>query len=484
MAKTYTVTISDKKKALKKQRRGKTLRVFATILVMVGILAACGYYLRKYVTSCEGDNCLPIFKPLLNTIQPKLDQTDGLTNVLIVGLDTRENNAGLMNTDTIIIATIDHNNKTVVLTSIPRDFWVRYKLPNGNYASSKINGAYANGEWYQKGKGVETLQGVVEEILDVEIHYYVKITLRGFIDTVDTIGGIDIDIPEYYKDAYPYEELPKELQETCADFYHGGHYCIFEFQEGVEHMDGLRALIYARCRLLSPKGDFDRAERQQRVIDAVKEEVLSSDTLLDPSKLWDLYNIVKENVENSSFTINDIRAVLNLRNEINPDEIGHVVIDPYLGHTSGKYVHRPYDYPSRGYYIEARDKTYEDIQELLEYIRKYPRIYNEEVRISIYNATEESKLETDWTEEIEKDHPLFFFVNTNRIIQNPLNQYEGISIYKFTEDDKPATEEYLKQFFGVNEIITDADDGTKALAGEDFVVVIGIQDSLNYEGNL
>lgn len=475
MSKTYTITIRNKR--LERARKGpkKTVRVLIAFVLIAAVIGVSGYFLRKYATSCEGDSCNPVLDSLFNTIEPKLKQENGLTNVLIVGVDTREKNSGLMNTDTIIIATIDHNNKTAILTSIPRDLWVKYKLPNGNYASSKINSAYANGEWQQKGKGIESLQGVVEEITGEPIHYYVKVTLRGFIDTVNTLGGIDIEIPEYYKDAYPATELPEELEDECVPFYHDGKYCLFEFEKGMQHLDGQRALIYARCRLLSPRGDFDRAERQQRVINAVKEKVLSSETLLDPTKLWELFKIVQENVETSTFTINDIRAVLNLRNEIDPDKIGNVVIDPYLGHAPNKYVYRPTDNPGRGYYIETRDKTYEDIRELLAYIRKYPVIYNEAATISIYNATGKNTLGTDWSKEIEKDHPLFTFVNTNRIIKNVNNQYQGITIYKFTEEEKPATEEYLKQFFGVSEIITDPTDGTKALAGEDFVIVIGTE---------
>jgi hypothetical protein len=285
---------------------------------------------------------------------------------------------------------------------------------------------------------------------------------------------------EYYKDAYPASELPSEYQDECVPFYHGGKYCLFEFFEGTEHMDGQRALIYARCRLLSQRGDFDRAIRQQRVIDSVKDKIFSSETFLNPQKIWDIYNIIKENVETSTFSINDIRAGINLKDKVNTDEVGRVVLDPYLGNTLGKYIHRPVDNPSMGYYIIAYDQTYTDIQELLRNIRKYPAIYNEATSISIYNATGVTKLERDWPSEIEEDNPLFNIVQTNKIIQNTTDQYNGIVIYKFTEEEKPASEEYLKEFFNVDEVTSEAPTGLKNFHGEDYVIVVGTEISTAY----
>lgn len=475
MSRTYSVTIENGKKRRKRKKKSSRKVSFALIIIFIALIIG-GYFLYTFITTCEGDGCNPILRPIAATIEPKLKQDGDLTNILVVGVDTRGGNSGLMNTDTIMILTVDYNNKTVIMTSIPRDLWVRYTLPNGNYASSKINSAYANGEWQEEGKGIETLTGVVEDIVGEPIHYYATVTLEGFIEIIDTIGGIDVEVPEYYKDAYPASELPIELQATCVPFYHDGKYCLFDFQKGMEHMDGQRALIYARCRLLSPKGDFDRAERQQRVIDTVKEKVFSSETLLDPQKIWEIYNIIQDNIDSSTFTINDIRAALNLKDKINTSEIGHVVLDPYFGNVPGKYIHRPTDNLARGYYIVAYDQTYESIRELFVYIRKYPVLYNEAPTISIYNATGNYNLETDWSQDLEDENPLVIVRQSNKVVNNLDNQYTGISIYKFTETDKPATEEYLKQFFNVDGIIVDITDGTKVFGGEDYIVVIGSEE--------
>jgi LCP family protein required for cell wall assembly len=480
MSRTYNVSLQQNKKPLAKEHKKKfPYKILLGFLIIIAVLGGGAYYLKKYAASCTDGSCTlinnPIVKPIVNTIEPKLDEQDGLTNILIVGIDTRGPKSGLMNTDTMIIVTVDHTNKTVVMTSFPRDLWATYKLPNGHTTSSKLNSAYASG--YVVGgedKAFPTLIGALETITGLKINYYGKITLEGFVQLIDTLGGVDIDVPSYYKDAYPKSELPDDLQKQCKPYYHDGIYCLFEFQKGEQHLDAEHALIYARMRLMSPLGDFDRAARQQRVIESVKKKVFSSDTLLDPVKLWDIFNIVKNNVETSTFDVNDIRAALNLRKEVNTDEIGHVVLDPYFGNNPGKYIYRPTDpaFAGRGYFIIARDTTYKEIQTKLEYIRKYPGIYNEGSMISIYNATGTNKLETDYAKEIDTENPLFIFKFTNKVIADPTGKYTGISILKVTKEDKPATEKYLKEYFKVDEIITTMPEGLKA-SGEDYIIMIG-----------
>lgn len=480
MSKTYSVKINskDKRSSRKKfeDRNNKSSRkkVLFTLLFIFLVIATGGFFLYKYASECEGDECGAFIKPIAATINPKLKRSEqGLTNMLLVGLDTRESNSGLLNTDTIILLTVDHKNQSTVMTSIPRDLWVTYTLPNGNVSSSKINSVYASGEYVEEGKGIETLTNVVENITGTEVHYYAKVTLKGFIEVVDRIGGVDIEVEEFYRDGYPDTELPPEMLAECVPYYHDGRYCIFTFEEGQNHLDGQMALIYSRMRILSPQGDFDRARRQQQVIEAVKDKILSTETFLDPGKLWDLYNILKDNIETSRITINDIRAALNLKDQINTEEIANVVLDPNLGNVPGKYIYRPTDFPDRGYYIEAKDKTYTQIQTLLENIRKFPGIYNEQPTISLYNATGNPVLEKDWMIELDEKNPIFQIRDLNRVIPNTQNQYEDVRIYKFTEEEKPESEEYLKEFFGVKEIINEFDDGTSNFRGEDYIVVVG-----------
>jgi LCP family protein required for cell wall assembly len=478
MESKYTVKVTNKE--IKKAKRNSLKILLCFIFIFITLIIG-GYFFRNYVTSCEGTHCNPFIQPFINTIEPNLDQDNGLTNILLVGIDTRENNQGLMNTDTIIIVTIDYANRTIILTSIPRDFWVRYDLPNGNVTSSKVNSVYASGEWQEEGEGINTLKGAVEDIIGEPIHYHAKVTLQGFIEAIDTIGGIDIEITEYYKDAYPASELPYDMQESCAPYYHDGKYCIFTLEEGMHHLDGQMSLIYARSRILSPTGDFDRARRQQQVITAVKNKILSTETLLDPGKILDLLQILEKNVEMSTFNINDIRAALSLKDKMKTDEVGTVVLDPYFGNKLGKYIYVPPYNPNRGYHIMARDQTYEQIQGLLVEIRENPVIYKEAPTLSFYNATGNYYFLKDWSSELEEKTQLINIYDTARYYVNDQCEYDGINIYYFGEEPKPATEEFLKNLYQVEYIISNPGDGTKNLRGEDFVVVIGTEEEASSE---
>jgi len=470
MTRNYTVTIKNAKN--KKKSSKKKLFIFIGIIIILVVGFGYGYTkLKKYAQSCQGDECNPLLRPLVNTIDPKLDKNeDGTTNILLIGVDTRENNKGLMNTDTMIILTIDHNNKTSMMTSIPRDLWVKYTLPNVNSTSSKVNSVYAFAEAQQQGKGIDTLKEVVFKITGFEINYYVKVTLKGFVEAIDTIEGIDIYLENTYKDIYPKDELPDDFQQNCILKYNDGAFCMYTYPAGDNHLTGQYALIYARMRMWT--SDFDRARRQQEVINATKKKILSTETLLDPTKLWDMYNIVKEYVETSPFSINDIRAAINLKDSIDTENTASVVLDPNFGNYAGEFIIRGTN-PNLGYYIEAKDLSYESIKNYLAEIRKNPKTYNERPVVSIYNATGNTELEEDYKQKLIDDNSFITVVEANKIIPNDLEIHTGIKIYKLTGEEMPASSYYLKEFFDIDEILTEVPEDIKALKKEQFIIVIG-----------
>jgi len=115
----------------------------------------------------------------------------------------------------------------------------------------------------------------VEHTLGINIRYYVVIDFEGFKEVIDALGGVDVDVPTYLRDElYSESELP-------------GDYDPQEFEPGVQHMDGSRALAYARIRRGS--SDLDRIQRQQRVIFAVMDKALSLDVLGNALDLWKQY---------------------------------------------------------------------------------------------------------------------------------------------------------------------------------------------------
>jgi LCP family protein required for cell wall assembly len=175
-------------------------------------------------------------------------------NILVMGLDYRDwEGGGPSRTDTMILTTIDPVTRSAGIFSIPRDLWV--DIPGFGYG--KINTAYYLGELYQvDGGGPALAIQTVEKLLGVEINYYAQVDFNAFVEFVDLIGGIDVEVPESLR----IDPLgPKNT---------------IYLDPGLQHLDGEQALAYARNRD-TIGSDFDRAKRQQQVIMAIRDQVIN-----------------------------------------------------------------------------------------------------------------------------------------------------------------------------------------------------------------
>ncbi|MBA3874675.1 MAG: LCP family protein, partial [Anaerolineae bacterium] len=177
--------------------------------------------------------------------------------VLIVGLDRRPGETGLAyRTDTMMLVSIDPTTKTLGILSIPRDLFV--SIP-GYSEPQRINTPMVLGELQRPGYGPDLMQQTVQYNFGIRVHDYVAIDFNTFITIVDAVGGIDLDVPYAISDtSYP-------------DMNYG--YDPFYIKAGLQHLDGKTALKYARTR--HGDSDFNRAERQQAVLYAIRDRVLS-----------------------------------------------------------------------------------------------------------------------------------------------------------------------------------------------------------------
>jgi LCP family protein required for cell wall assembly len=180
-------------------------------------------------------------------------------SMLVMGLDYRDWEAGEgpPRTDTMILFTVDPINRTAGLLSIPRDLWVN--IPGFEYG--RINTAYQLGEAYQMvGGGPQLAVDTVEELLGVTIDYYAQIDFGAFIQFIDEIGGVELDITE-----------PLKLDPL-------GDGNVKRVQPGHYNFPGDLALAYVRLRK-TEGGDFDRSQRQQQVIMSIRDRVLEYEML-------------------------------------------------------------------------------------------------------------------------------------------------------------------------------------------------------------
>lgn len=376
-----SINMTDKELKSKKIRTSSPRRRPNILLIILGIILTAGittgvYLLYKgYKVSTDigfqfnpGSVLQPKAEPEL-----KKDSTEKYTNVLLVGIDTREK-GNLMNTDTIIVASYNHETKNVAMISIPRDFHAQ--IEKDRIWFNKINSVYSVNEQKNKGSGLEALKYTVEGIVDMEIQYYAMIDYKGFVDLIDAVGGVYVNVENSFTD-YMY---PK-----------GYGYETVSFKEGPQLMDGTTALKYSRSRhsMHNNEGsDFARARRQQNVIIAFKDTVLSSETLLNPKKVTDLMSAIQNNLKISEFNIDDIQAGVNLLKEFS--EAGNntysFVLDPSAGNFSlitsqnvvntGAYAIGP---------IEGLGK-YTNIHEYVNLLLKDPQLYSENPSIYVYNT--------------------------------------------------------------------------------------------------
>lgn len=179
-------------------------------------------------------------------------------NVVFIGVDARdwEANATAPRSDTLILFTMDPVTNTAGMISIPRDMWVN--IPGFGYG--RINTAYSLGEAYKlPGGGAGLVMKTVEQFLGVPVSYYGQVDFNTFIAMIDTIGGIDLEV----KDRLVLDPVGTGKDKVVIT-------------PGYRHLVGWKALAYARTRK-TKGGDEDRAQRQQDVIFAIMDKVLSSE---------------------------------------------------------------------------------------------------------------------------------------------------------------------------------------------------------------
>lgn len=210
-------------------------------------------------------------------ISKDVNVTEEPYNIYVSGLDVEGTIDVTSRSDVNMIVTVNPKTHTVLLTSIPRDYYI--KLPNKGNAGDKLThtGIYGIGETVAS----------VEKLMGIDINYYVKVNYTTVTKFVDAIDGVDVD----------------------SDFYfttHGmkSHYT---FYKGMNHLDGSKALAFARERKSFEDGDVQRNKNQQKVIEAMIKKATSSTTIL--SSYTNILNSVENNVE-INMTAADIKKIV------------------------------------------------------------------------------------------------------------------------------------------------------------------------------
>lgn len=204
---------------------------------------------------------------------------DGRVNILLLGMRGADDPHGGLLADSIMVASFDTKNNRVALISVPRDLDV--KIPDTN-ERGKLNSVYSYWEGSGRNQGIPKMEAMMQTITGLKIDHAVAINFNGFKQLIDTVGGVDVRL------AKPFAETKQFVEGNEC----GGS---FALPAGTSHLNGDKALCYSRAR--ESTNDFDRSKRQQIVLKALKDKMISLGTLADFSKLNKILDIVGANVK-------------------------------------------------------------------------------------------------------------------------------------------------------------------------------------------
>ena len=201
-----------------------------------------------------------------DTLDMNTNLPDNVINILLVGIDTRDTSltSGLQQGDVQIILSINKDTGSIKLTSLLRDMYVT--IP-GYVNKNRINVSYARG-------GGQLAMRTVNKNFEMNIQNYVTINFYGLASIIDAIGGVDIDLTKTEAGAintYLRKHPPK------YDNTDGSQRVALEKKDGVQHLDGVQAVMYARLRKID--NDFGRTARQRHLLELLLEKVMQDMSL-------------------------------------------------------------------------------------------------------------------------------------------------------------------------------------------------------------
>lgn len=273
---TRTRVVRRKKRKLRKRAYFILLPL---ILVFLGVASYASYLYIK-ADSVLSDSYEDDGREKSDLRESKVDPNVDNVSVLIMGVDASDlrNNADNARSDTLMVATLNKDDKSVKLLSIPRDSYVY--IPEVGY-KTKINHAHAYG-------GTQATTKTVEELLDIPIDYYVKVNFEAFIDVVNAVEGVTVDVPY---------ELHEQNSKDEAGAIH--------LQPGEQQLNGEEALALARTRKLD--SDIERGKRQQEIIKAVINKAISLDSVM---KYDDVLEAVGSNMT-TNMTFSEMKSFIS-----------------------------------------------------------------------------------------------------------------------------------------------------------------------------
>lgn len=239
-------------------------------------------------------------------VNPKIDNV----SILFIGIDESEKRSQGDNTrsDALLLATLNEKQKSVKLLSIPRDTYAY--IDEVGY-STKINHAHSFG-------GPKATIETVESLLDIPVDYYVRVDFDAFMEIIDALDGVDIDVPFAFS-----EQDSKDRANAIS------------LEPGMQTLDGEEALAFARTRHMD--NDIERGKRQQEVIKAIAKKAASGAAI---PKMGQIIDAIGNNMK-TNMTFDEIKAFADygIAGNLSIDTMSLEGYDNYIPNSAGNNVY-------------------------------------------------------------------------------------------------------------------------------------------------
>jgi polyisoprenyl-teichoic acid--peptidoglycan teichoic acid transferase len=387
-------------------------------------------------------------------VKPELLKGEGRgrVNILLMGRGGGAHNAPDL-TDTLMVASVDPVNGTTTLLSVPRDLWVN--VPGQGVM--KLNAAWQTGVFKYLGKqingttddraiqaGFKSIDATLHEVLGLEIDYHLLVDFKAFKQAIDTVGGVNVNVPTDLVD-------PTMAWENNNDpiLAHAGQ----------QAMDGNKALIYARSRETS--SDFARGERQRAILLALKSKVANVGTFSNPVKISGLLNAFGDNVQ-TDLSIKNAQRLYSILKKVDDTNIASISLaDANAAYvTTGNINGQSVVLPKAGLF------KYGEIQTYIRSQLKDPYIVKEKAKILVLNGTLLPGLATTKATELSS-----YGYNVFKTGNTPNSGWTQTTLVDVTHKKK-YTKNYLEQRFN-QKAASKLADSTIPTNGADFVIIIG-----------
>ncbi len=353
----------------------KTWVILFLGVILLGVISASSFF--KPAHHERGRSLL--------SLSPLERDSSGHTNILLLGVAGTNKEGGNLS-DSILLASINPKGPSVSFLSFPRDIFISSSV--GNH---KINEIYARGRskaiapYVKNGvismnelpesrikkaehSGLSVAKKAISEFTGIPIHYGMVINFDVFEELIDALGGVDIFVREDIED--PFYPDGKYGYET------------FTIRRGLQHLDGKTALKYARSRKTS--SDFDRAQRQQDLLMALRKKAEKKNLLTDFKKLKEFYGLFQKNV-NTDLGMRELIALAKIGVGIDYQNILSAVLndDPTK---KGGLLYSP-DKASYGGRFVLLPRSVVDMQSFINLLLIHPEILLERAQISVLNGS-------------------------------------------------------------------------------------------------